>query len=148
MKRLNKIISAVEAFNFLNTGFVLHSGDFVAPFSVREINKLNCRWRGVFGNNDGERAGLLKASRGRIADAPLRISLGKRKITVVHDLSALAGKFSGSDVVIYGHSHKPEIKEQGGILFINPGECGGWLSGKATIALLDTSALKVKIIAI
>jgi len=31
-------------------------------------------------------------------------------------------------------------------LIINPGECGGWLSGKSTIALLDLKNLEAKII--
>jgi predicted phosphodiesterase len=29
---------------------------------------------------------------------------------------------------------------------INPGECGGWLTGKSTIAMLDLNDLNVQII--
>jgi uncharacterized protein len=25
---------------------------------------------------------------------------------------------------VYGHSHRPEVKEQGGVVFINPGSAG------------------------
>jgi hypothetical protein len=30
-------------------------------------------------------------------------------------------------------------------LLINPGECGGWLSGKSTVAILDTENLSAKV---
>ncbi|MCM8780547.1 MAG: metallophosphoesterase family protein, partial [Candidatus Omnitrophica bacterium] len=57
---LPKIDSAVEYFNRQRVGFVLHAGDFVAPFAVAKLKKLDCDWAGVFGNNDGEREGLSK----------------------------------------------------------------------------------------
>lgn len=31
---------------------------------------------------------------------------------------------AGIDVVVYGHSHKPEIRHKNGVLYINPGSAG------------------------
>lgn len=143
---LSMISAAVRLFNRLKTDFVIHAGDFVAPFTVPEINKLDCPWKGVFGNNDGERKGLSAASGGRIGEAPLILSFDSRKIIVVHDIVLLEGKKPQADILIYGHSHKPLVEKNGRLLSLNPGECGGWLSGKSTVAVLDTAALSAEIV--
>jgi putative phosphoesterase len=57
---LINIRKAVETFKEAGVGFVLHAGDFVAPFVANELQKLNCPLLGVFGNNDGERIGLAE----------------------------------------------------------------------------------------
>ena len=50
------------------------------------------------------------------------------------------------EVIIYGHTHRTDLRKIGKTLIVNPGECGGWLSGKSTIALLDLENLEAKII--
>ena len=50
------------------------------------------------------------------------------------------------DVIIYGHNHRAEVKKVGKTLIINPGECGGWLTGKSTVAVLDLTDFDVRII--
>ncbi len=48
------IKKAVEYFNKSNIRFVIHAGDYIAPFSVKEFLKLKTKLLGIFGNNDGE----------------------------------------------------------------------------------------------
>jgi predicted phosphodiesterase len=48
------------------------------------------------------------------------------------------------DVIIYGHTHEIDVKN-GRTLIINPGEGGGWLSGRATAAVLDLATMQVEI---
>jgi uncharacterized protein len=45
---------------------------------------------------------------------------------VVHDLNDLAidPRAAGIDVVISGHAHRPMLKMDGGVLFVNPGSAG------------------------
>ena len=50
------------------------------------------------------------------------------------------------EVIIYGHTHRTDLRKIGKTLIINPGECGGWLSGKSTIALMDLKTLEAKIV--
>lgn len=52
-----------------------------------------------------------------------------------------SGKY---DLIIYGHTHKVDIRE-GQPLVINPGECGGWLTGRRTVAIVDLETMKVEI---
>jgi hypothetical protein len=50
------------------------------------------------------------------------------------------------DVVVHGHTHIAEIRRKGKTLVVNPGEVCGYLTGKSTLALLDTVKREAKII--
>jgi putative phosphoesterase len=54
----------------------------------------------------------------------------------------------GYSVVVHAHSHEAKIFRKGKMLVINPGEVCGYLSGKSTLALLDTQNLDAKIVKI
>lgn len=140
-----KVKKAVSFFNKHKVGFVFHAGDFIAPFVIPKIQALKCDWRGVFGNNDGERRGLSKISKRKIQKAPLRINLAGRRITLVHELGAIDLKSEKADLIIFGHTHSPEVKRRDDKMLINPGECGGWVTGKFTVALVDLAFLTAKI---
>jgi len=142
---LPEIKKAVSFFNKHKVGFVFHAGDFIAPFIIPKIQALNCDWRGVFGNNDGERSGLSKISKRKIQKAPLRTNLAGRRITLVHELGAIDLKSEKADLVIFGHTHRPEVIRLNDKMLINPGECGGWLTGESTVALVDLKSLTGKI---
>ena len=49
-----------------------------------------------------------------------------------------------ADVIIYGHTHEIDIRK-GETLIINPGEGGGWLTGRATAVLLDLTTMDIEI---
>jgi len=136
---LPKIREAVRIFNEQKVDLVIHAGDFIAPFAINPLSELRCEYIGVFGNNDGEKFGLTKISQGRITPAPRPVELGDRKVLILHEpneIDALS-KSQVYDMIIYGHTHKPVNEKHGKTLVINPGECGGWLTGKSTIALAD-----------
>lgn len=142
---LPRIDQAVAFFNARKVSFALHAGDFVAPFTISHIAKLACDWRGVFGNNDGERAGLAAASANRICAGPLRMELSGRRILMVHDPAALGSLSEQADLVICGHTHVPQVAAQKKSLLVNPGECSGWLSGNSTVAVVDLRDLSARI---
>jgi len=50
------------------------------------------------------------------------------------------------DVVVRGHNHRAEVARHGKTLLINPGEIWGHLTGRRSVAVLDTSSLKVEMI--
>jgi putative phosphoesterase len=142
---LVQVEKAVKFFTRAKVELVLHAGDFVAPFTVFRLKKLACEWRGVFGNNDGEKNGLRSASEGRIVRGPLRMRVGDLRVAVAHDIRTLDLKKEKAVLVIFGHTHKPEIINAPGQLLVNPGECGGWLTGKSTVAVADTDKLSARI---
>jgi uncharacterized protein len=55
----------------------------------------------------------------------LFLRLSELNVFMVHDISGWSNYQSERvDLVVYGHSHRPEVKEQGGVVFINPGSAG------------------------
>jgi putative phosphoesterase len=48
------------------------------------------------------------------------------KIYVLHDQADLKAHPAPADcsVVVFGHSHKPDVRRDGGLLFLNPGSAG------------------------
>jgi len=139
------IIKAVRCFNDESVDLVIHAGDIVAPFTIKEFKKLKSKMTVVFGNNDGERLGLSKVF--DIQVPPIELTLDHKRFVVMHEpinLTALK-KSNYYNVIIYGHSHNP-IVEKGETIVINPGESCAWLTGKATIAILDTTSMETRII--
>lgn len=141
---------AVRFFEDVKCELVVHAGDFVAPFAARELGRLSCPVKAVFGNCDGEKKGLVEAIQpfGEITEAPLVFSHSERIILVTH-IHVSVKRFASSQkyrTVIFGHTHKPEIRSVHGTLLINPGETGGWLSGRSTVALLDPSTWDAEIV--
>jgi len=147
---LTRVREAIRLFNDAGCDLVIHAGDFVAPFTVDELRNLRAPVKAVFGNCDGEKAGLAKAFEGlgEIRAAPLKFSHAGLRFFVCH-LDAHVGRQVTSksfDVIVFGHTHKPLAERRDGVLLVNPGEAGGWLRGKSTVALLDPAALAVEII--
>ena len=140
-----KIREAIGIFNREKVGMVIHLGDYIAPFSLKPLDKLTCSWSGIFGNNDGEKKGLRVASKGRIKKSPLKLTLNRRKIVVVHDISSFH-KNTKCDLVLFGHTHSPEIRQENKFLLLNPGECGGWLTHTSSIAIVDLERMEPRIV--
>jgi putative phosphoesterase len=147
---LTQIRKAVAVFNGAKCDLVLHAGDMVAPFAARELAALHGPLRAVFGNCDGEKQGLEMAVEkfGAIKEAPFIIEHGGRQILLVHYHFSIATYASSGkyDVIVYGHTHKADIRKEGKTLLLNPGEAGGWLTGTSTVALLDPEKLTAEIV--
>lgn len=139
---------AVELLNVRKVGHVIHAGDFASPFTFRALKHLICNFTGIYGNNDGERVLLQQISQQRIFTQPYILELAGRKIVIMHEhhvVDALAdsGHF---DLVVYGHTHESDIRKRGNALIVNPGELGGWLYGRSTLAVADLSTLSAELI--
>ena len=147
---LPQIRKAVKVFNREKVELVLHAGDFVSPFTSLEFKNLNCPLKGVFGNNDGDKLYLQEKFKGigELYPAPYNVNINSKNVIMLHKeklIDALA-ESQKYDVIIYGHSHRTDLRKIKKTLIINPGECGGWLTGESTIALLDLETLEAKVI--
>ena len=121
---------------------------------IPKFKSLNCRFIGVFGNNDGDQELLKKrfseAQNCEIHGRFAQIDINNYKIALLHGdepelLFALrySQKFN---VIVYGHTHNRDIEQHENTLIINPGELCGYLTGKATLALLNTETNEAQII--
>ena len=144
---LPAIRKAVEFLNARPVDLAIHAGDYVAPFVANELKNLKAPLKGVFGNNDGERKGLYEAL--GIYDEILEVDADGMRIAVTHGtderiVRALA-RSRLYDVVVVGHTHHYEIREEGRTILVNPGEVCGYITGVKSVALLDSRRREVQI---
>ena len=127
---------------------LIHAGDFISPFTAADFNGLSCPFTGVFGNNDGERLGLAEAysSLGNIYSVSTELNICERKLYIRHEPDAVesVAKSQEYDIVVYGHTHKIDIRQVGKSLLVNPGECCGWVSGNPTVLVVNLTSLEVE----
>jgi len=143
------IAEAVKIFNSEKVEKVFHAGDMISPIMHAEFKKLQCPMIAVFGNNDGDRAYLREKFRGLAEFYDFYSGeCGGRRIFMVHvpDFVEDIASEGNYDIVIYGHTHKSDIRKSGGALIINPGECGSWLLGKKSVVVLETEDLSYRLI--
>lgn len=124
---------------------LLHAGDLVAPFSLKLILRKGLPLIGVFGNNDGERVGLGRMH-GKLYEEPHRFELDGRTVLMAHEEDVLIEATRGEeDLLIHAHDHSADIVA-GPPLRVNPGEMGGWLTGRCTGAIVDTHDMTAELI--
>ncbi|SFD99397.1 metallophosphoesterase family protein [Massilia yuzhufengensis] len=108
-----------EALAFLRgSNHIIHAGDITGPEILAPLAAI-APLTVVRGNND----------RGAWAQAipeTAVLRLGPVAIYVIHDIKELPldPVAAGMRVVVSGHSHRPSCREQGGVLFVNPGSAG------------------------
>jgi putative phosphoesterase len=107
---------AVEALKGVHR--IIHAGDIGGPEILEALSAI-APVDAVRGNND--RGGWAA----RIAHA-ITLDLGGLAVHVLHDLKELKldPAAAGIRVVIAGHSHKPLVREEHGVLYVNPGSAG------------------------
>ncbi|PRX49505.1 hypothetical protein B0I33_103542 [Prauserella shujinwangii] len=101
---------------------VVHAGDWVDVRLLDELEAAARRVIGVYGNNDGPE---LRARLPEVA----RAELAGLRLAVVHETGPAKGRerrcerdFSGTDVLVFGHSHIPwDSVTPGGLRLLNPG---------------------------
>ena len=105
-----------EAIQFLRgADHIIHAGDIGDPAILEALKEL-APITAVRGNNDTGRWA-------RAVPLTADVFLGDVAVHVLHQLDEL-GKAIKARVVISGHSHKPSIKENDGVLYVNPGSAG------------------------
>ncbi|MDX1648155.1 MAG: metallophosphoesterase family protein [Longimicrobiales bacterium] len=107
---------AVEALR--GSDVIVHAGDVGDRRILERLSEL-APVRAVRGNTDrGSWAARLPGT-----DV---VSAGPAHLFVLHDIDTLDldPGAAGMDAVIFGHSHRPEIRRSDGVLYFNPGAAG------------------------
>jgi len=150
---LPMVEKAVEKLNAAKVALVLHAGDYVAPFVIPKFKALSAKLIGVFGNNDGDHKLLKKrfseCANCEVHDRFAEVNADGFKIALLHgdetELIKALVNCGGFDAVVHGHSHAIGAVKKGKTLVVNPGEVCGYLTGKSTLALLDTVKREARI---
>ncbi|MBW2028326.1 MAG: metallophosphoesterase family protein [Deltaproteobacteria bacterium] len=114
---------------------IIHAGDFVSEEVIDFLVKKP--FHGVHGNMDP-----LEVKK-RLPEKKI-VRVGRFKIGLIHGWGSPKGledkireQFKDVDIIIYGHSHRPENRVKEGVLFFNPGTALGYTSsGMHSIGVL------------
>lgn len=137
------VLKAIEIFNASAVQYILHAGDMVSPFTAKAFgNVKGAKLINVFGNCDGEKEYLkttIEQIGGENFEKVYKGQIAGRKIFMTHkpdniDRAIESGEY---DLVIYGHTHKQDIRRAGQTLIINPGETTDWITGESFVVVLD-----------
>jgi len=144
---VGNIKKAISILKEKNINTLIHLGDFCSPFSLPPLKMEKVY--AIFGNNDGDKLFLQEKANesGFVIDrGPKAINIEGREIAIMHEPYELeAFRKSGIyDIVLHGHTHEYYIKKDP--LTVNPGELCGYLSGKATFAIIDLENLECEIV--
>lgn len=144
------VLKAVEVFNKEKVEHIFHGGDIVSPFTAKAFAGVQgAKFISVFGNNDGEKLFLnstIEGFGGKIYQECYKGKVGNRRIFMTHrpnvvEEVALSGRY---DLIIYGHTHKKDIRNVGDTLIINPGESTDWLSDRSGVVVLDMRTMDLE----
>ena len=141
------VIKAVGIFNEKQVKYVFHAGDIVSPFTAKAFADLRgAKFIAVFGNCDGEKIHLketIEGFGGEVHDSFYNGQIANRKIFMTHrpDVIEEVAASSKYDLVIYGHTHRQDIRTAGKTLVVNPGEATDWLTGQPSIVIVELDDL-------
>ncbi|MFX1512699.1 MAG: metallophosphoesterase [Promethearchaeota archaeon] len=152
---LDAIKLALDTLSSYSIELFFHCGDVISPFTVPKLD-MGVPVKAVRGNNDGEFLGLYKMFQQfpewEFTQGVLTVETDYGKVAVTHGHipGVLPALLSGSEFkfIFSGHDHNAQVKKVNGILWANSGECGGWLRGRKTIAVVDPQKSRAEIIEI
>ena len=141
---------------------VVFCGDLSAPFTISYFKELGLPVWAVFGNNEGDRLGILQQIDRyhlNFQYAPKqglmwKLNWAGKQIGVYHGhqieiLQTLVDS-NRFNLLLTGHTHNPHIKTVGQTLWVNPGSVCGWTGLDAqpitpSVATVELPSLKAQI---
>ena len=128
---------------FQNVDLIIHAGDIGDPEIIAALKKI-APIAAVRGNMD------MGAWTERLHRTET-ITIADKRVHVIHEFHNLDLKANDSEyhVVIYGHTHRPQVDKQRGVLYVNPGSAVQPRFGyPPSVALLeiDGDTLKAKLV--
>ena len=147
---IKNVKNIIDIFNKEGVDLVIHTGDISKPQTLKLFSELNCSLIGVFGNNDRGEDGfeeICEECGFKFQNPPYSISLQKKKIAIFHEPDSIDEYLEfhkDVDLILHGHTHRyrEEIKEN--VIWFNPGECAGLVSGKNALGIIELNSLKIK----
>jgi len=149
-----QVLKAVEIFNQKKVSYIFHAGDIVSPFTAKAFAEVQgAKFIAVFGNCDGEKLVLkqtIEAFGGEIHERTYTGQIEQKRIFMTHVPTMLDEVIDSGhyDIVIYGHTHKRDIRKIGSTLVINPGEATDWITGTSFVVILDLDALSCEVVSL
>ncbi len=147
----DNVLKAIEVFRKYQVQTVLHAGDMITATAAQMFSELaGVRFIAVFGNCDLDRSALrstVEGFGGEIHEGVYQGRVDGKMLCMAHAPEALrqnaeSGQF---DLIVYGHTHRDDIRQIGNTLIVNPGEATDAKTGLGQVVVLDTADLSLAI---
>jgi uncharacterized protein len=132
---LDALKTAVAMLPAYRPDLLIHLGDIISPFAARMLLTAAVPVQAVFGNNDGETAGLRSLL--DISHPPRPLHLEGRRLLLLHEPAFSAKDLAEHAFILHGHTHKIRDENREGCRILNPGELCGWLTETSSFLILD-----------
>ncbi|HIC92099.1 MAG TPA: metallophosphoesterase [Syntrophaceae bacterium] len=143
---------AVEIIKSRQAQVIIHCGDLVAPFILKELAKFEGPVHWVLGNNDGDQYLLTKLCLTELKNMEPHGFIGKLNFEEVaiafthYEEVGYALAHTGQyHLVCCGHTHAYRLQKIHQTTLLNPGEVMG-KDGPGTFCLFDTVTKEVKLL--
>lgn len=139
--------TAIEIFTAEGAECVLHGGDITGPATASLFAEFSGgRLIAVLGNCDAERASLraaIEATGGEVHDRTYEGRLDGQAVFMTHVPHGLARVVSSGqyDLVVYGHTHRQDIRKVGRTLVVNPGAARSWMGDPPEVVIVDLAEM-------
>ena len=100
---------------------ILHAGDLVAGSVLEELRALGPPVHAVYGNVDEPALRELLPKELVVEAGGVRIGMAHVPGPAAGREERLARRFPGCAAVVYGHTHRPQVEQAGGVWILNPG---------------------------
>jgi putative phosphoesterase len=131
---------------------IIHCGDLIAPFTLRELARFDGPVHWVLGNNDGDPYMLTKISLTELKNMEPHGLIGRLRFDGVsiavthHEEMGLALAHTGEhDLVCCGHTHVYRQEKIKDTTLLNPGDVMG-KDGQGSFCLFDTISREIELV--
>ena len=128
---------------------IIHCGDLVAPFTLKELAKFDGPVHWVLGNNDGDPYMLTKISLTELENMEARGLIGKLNLdgtsiafTHYEEMGYALAHTGEYDLVCCGHTHVYRLERIHQALLLNPGDVMG-KDEPGSFCLFDTASREI-----
>jgi putative phosphoesterase len=143
---------ALDILRSHKVSLIIHCGDLVAPFTLRELAKFNGPVHWVLGNNDGDPYMLMKICLSELENMKPHGHIGRLDLEGVtiafthHEEVGYALAHTGEhDLVCCGHTHMHRQQRINTTILLNPGDVMG-KDGAGTFCLFDARSREIKLV--
>ena len=146
---LENVRRALDMIQNHRASMIIHCGDLVAPFTLRELARFPGPVHWVLGNNDGDpymltRISLTEFNTVEPHGALGRLSIEDTSIAFIHseEMGYALAHTGDYDLVCCGHTHVHRLEKIKDTILLNPGDIMG-KDGPGSLCLFDTAEQKV-----
>ena len=147
---IKSVKAIIDIFNKEEVDYVIHTGDISKASTLQMFSNLNCKFLGVFGNNDRNEIGLEEVCEEfnfNFQEPPFLVNIFNKKIVIFHEPDSIEKYLEENkdiDIVLFGHTHRYEKRIKDNVVLFNPGDSAGFFEGKNALGIINLKDLNIK----